>query len=96
MSRPSVFYSSKTVQNPAEVAEDLSKSSIKDVKRPPLNGAAVPPTRNPLHVPQKFLGALSTLMFEPYPQYSVSNLKIMHMSVRFWTKLTKIRDLWFQ
>lgn len=59
--RACIFYAKETAQTPSEVAEDLSKCSIKEVeKQPQLNGE-IPVTRVPLNVPQRFHGAAAAV-----------------------------------
>ncbi|XP_011656640.1 mitogen-activated protein kinase 15 isoform X1 [Cucumis sativus] len=51
--RPCVLYSDNMVQNPAQVANDLSKCSIKEVERPPVDRTCnIPLARVPIQVPQ--------------------------------------------
>ncbi|EEF45410.1 mitogen-activated protein kinase 15 [Ricinus communis] len=51
--RPCVLYSDNTVQSSAEVANDLSKCSIKEMEKPQVDrSGGIPMTRLPLQVPQ--------------------------------------------
>ncbi|KAH9765358.1 mitogen-activated protein kinase 16 [Citrus sinensis] len=51
--RPCVLYSDKTVQNSAAVTDDLSKCSIKEVEKPPMDRTSgIPMARLPIQVPQ--------------------------------------------
>nr|GMD83549.1 mitogen-activated protein kinase 15 isoform X1 [Ipomoea batatas] len=51
--RPSVLYSDNSVQNPAEVANDLSKCSIKEGDKSIMDrNSGIPMSRLPLQVPQ--------------------------------------------
>ncbi|XP_073268188.1 mitogen-activated protein kinase 16-like isoform X3 [Populus alba] len=51
--RPCVLYSDNTIQNSAEVTNDLSKCSIKEIEKPRVDRSdGVPMTRLPLQVPQ--------------------------------------------
>lgn len=59
--RACIFYSNDTAQTPSEVAEDLSKCSIKEVERQPQLNGEIPVTRVPLHVPQRFQGAAAAV-----------------------------------
>ncbi|CAI8590754.1 unnamed protein product [Vicia faba] len=56
--RACVLYSDNTMQNTAEVAEDLSKCCIKEVEKPPVDrsSAILPMTRLPLQTPQNIQG----------------------------------------
>ncbi|PHT60103.1 Mitogen-activated protein kinase 16 [Capsicum baccatum] len=55
--RPCVLYSDNSVQNPVEVANDLSKCSIKDCENPQVDRSSmIPMTRLPLQVPQNVQG----------------------------------------
>lgn len=55
--RPCVLYSDKTVQKSAEVTDDLSKCSIKEVEKPVVDRTSgIPMTRLPLQVPQSTQG----------------------------------------
>ncbi|KAK6930052.1 Protein kinase domain [Dillenia turbinata] len=55
--RPCVLYSDNTVQSSAEVANDLSKCSIKEVEKPNAErSSGIPMTRLPLQVPQSIQG----------------------------------------
>ncbi|XP_022959082.1 mitogen-activated protein kinase 15-like [Cucurbita moschata] len=55
--RPCVLYSDNTVQNSAQVANDLSKCSIKEVERPQVDRTCnIPLTRVPIQVPQSIQG----------------------------------------
>ncbi|KAK7303230.1 hypothetical protein RJT34_14132 [Clitoria ternatea] len=55
--RPCVLYSDNSIQNTAEVANDLSKCSIKEVEKPPVDrSSAIPMTRLPLQAPQNIQG----------------------------------------
>ncbi|XAR54615.1 Mitogen-activated protein kinase [Bertholletia excelsa] len=50
--RACVLYSDNTAQNPAEVTNGLSKCSIKEVEKPPIDrSAGIPMTRMPPQVP---------------------------------------------
>ncbi|KAJ6804705.1 putative mitogen-activated protein kinase 17 isoform X1 [Iris pallida] len=55
--RPCVLYSDSTAPNSVAVAEDLSKCCIKESEKPQPDTSAVPTTRAPLQVPQRFQGA---------------------------------------
>ncbi|KAG6764827.1 hypothetical protein POTOM_032315 [Populus tomentosa] len=56
--RACVLYSDNTIQNSAEVTNDLSKCSIKEIERPHVDrSSGVPMTRLPLQVPQSIQGA---------------------------------------
>lgn len=58
--RPCVLYSdnNNSVQNSAEVIDDLSKCSIKEVEKPPVDrSCGIPMTRLPIQVPQNIQGA---------------------------------------
>ncbi|KAK6913866.1 Protein kinase domain [Dillenia turbinata] len=58
--RPCVLYSDNTVQSSAEVANDLSKCSIKEVEKPNTERiSGVPMTRLPLQVPQSIQGGVA-------------------------------------
>ncbi|XP_044484230.1 mitogen-activated protein kinase 15 isoform X1 [Mangifera indica] len=51
--RPCVLYCDKPIQNSVDVTDNLSKCSIKEVEKPPLDRTSgVPMTRLPLQVPQ--------------------------------------------
>ncbi|XP_060217728.1 mitogen-activated protein kinase 15 isoform X2 [Lycium barbarum] len=55
--RPCVLYSDNSVQNPVEVANDLSKCSIKEGEKPLADRSSmIPMTRLPLQVPQNVQG----------------------------------------
>lgn len=55
--RPCVLYSDKTVQNSAAVTDDLSKCSIKEVEKPPMDRTSgIPMGRLPIQVPQGMQG----------------------------------------
>ncbi|XP_073268186.1 mitogen-activated protein kinase 15-like isoform X1 [Populus alba] len=55
--RPCVLYSDNTIQNSAEVTNDLSKCSIKEIEKPRVDRSdGVPMTRLPLQVPQSIQG----------------------------------------
>lgn len=55
--RPCVLYSDKTVQNSAAVTDDLSKCSIKEVEKPPMDRTSgIPMARLPIQVPQGMQG----------------------------------------
>ncbi|XP_061976077.1 mitogen-activated protein kinase 15-like isoform X2 [Populus nigra] len=55
--RPCVLYSDNTIQNSAEVTNDLSKCSIKEIERPHVDRSdGMPMTRLPLQVPQSIQG----------------------------------------
>ncbi|KAI4317728.1 hypothetical protein L6164_025575 [Bauhinia variegata] len=55
--RPCVLYSDNLVQRSAEVADDLSKCSIKEVEKPPIErNGGIPMSRLPLQVPQNIQG----------------------------------------
>lgn len=56
--RACVLYSDNTIQNSAEVTNDLSKCSIKEIEKPHVDrSSGVPMTRLPLQVPQSIQGA---------------------------------------
>ncbi|KAJ8767537.1 hypothetical protein K2173_017606 [Erythroxylum novogranatense] len=56
--RPCVLHSDNTVHNPADVANDLSKCSIKETERPVMDrNGGIPMTKLPLQVPQSIQGA---------------------------------------
>ncbi|KAJ6771032.1 MITOGEN-ACTIVATED PROTEIN KINASE [Salix koriyanagi] len=56
--RSCVLYSDSTVQNSAEVANDLSKCSIKEIEKPHVDRSGrMPMKRLPLQVPQSIQGA---------------------------------------
>ncbi|KAK4379911.1 hypothetical protein RND71_001773 [Anisodus tanguticus] len=56
--RPCVLYSDNSVQNPVEVAIDLSKCSIKEGEKPHVDRSSmIPMTRLPLQVPQNVQGS---------------------------------------
>ncbi|KAJ6790628.1 mitogen-activated protein kinase 15-like [Iris pallida] len=57
--RPCVLYSEKTAQNSVAVTEDFSKCYIKEPEKPQPEISAVPMTRVPLQVPQRFQGAVA-------------------------------------
>ncbi|KAL5097287.1 hypothetical protein RYX36_001614 [Vicia faba] len=61
--RACVLYSDNTMQNTAEVAEDLSKCCIKEVEKPPVDrsSAILPMTRLPLQTPQNIQGLITNL-----------------------------------
>ncbi|KAG6757049.1 hypothetical protein POTOM_037350 [Populus tomentosa] len=55
--RPCVLYSDNTIQNSAEVTNDLSKCSIKEIEKPHVDRSdGMPMTRLPLQVPQSIQG----------------------------------------
>lgn len=55
--RPCVLYSDNMVQNSAQVANDLSKCSIKEVERPQVDrNCNIPLARVPIQVPQSIQG----------------------------------------
>ncbi|KAF7837218.1 mitogen-activated protein kinase 15 isoform X1 [Senna tora] len=55
--RPCVLYSDNSIQNTAEVADNLSKFNIKEVEKPPIDrSVGVPASRLPLQVPQTVQG----------------------------------------
>ncbi|KAK7846314.1 mitogen-activated protein kinase 16 [Quercus suber] len=55
--RACVLYSDNSVQNSAEVADDLSKCSIKEVEKPHMDrNSGIPVTRLPIQVPQSIQG----------------------------------------
>lgn len=57
MSRPCVFHSENTSQNSVNVAEVLSKCSIKESEKPqPDQDYGIPMTRAPRQVPQRVQG----------------------------------------
>ncbi|XP_021904855.1 mitogen-activated protein kinase 16 [Carica papaya] len=56
--RPCVLYSDNSVQNSVEVADDLSKCSIKETEKSHMErSCGIPMTRLPLQVPQSIQGA---------------------------------------
>ncbi|PNT14424.1 hypothetical protein POPTR_010G029700v4 [Populus trichocarpa] len=56
--RPCVLYSDNTIQKSAEVTNDLSKCSIKEIEKPHVDRSdGMPMTRLPLQVPQSIQGA---------------------------------------
>ncbi|CAN4113490.1 unnamed protein product [Withania somnifera] len=58
--RSCVLYSDNSVQNPVEVANDLSKCSIKEGEKPQVDRSSmIPMTRLPLQVPQNVQGLIS-------------------------------------
>jgi len=55
--RACVLYSDNTIQNSAEVTNDLSKCSIKEIEKPHVDrSGGIPMTRLPLQVPQSIQG----------------------------------------
>ncbi|CAK7332981.1 unnamed protein product [Dovyalis caffra] len=55
--RACVLYSDNTIQNSAEVTNDLSKCSIKEIEKPHVDrSSGMPMTRLPLQVPQSIQG----------------------------------------
>jgi len=55
--RPCVLYSDNTIQKSAEVTNDLSKCSIKEIEKPHVDRSdGMPMTRLPLQVPQSIQG----------------------------------------
>ncbi|KAK4587043.1 hypothetical protein RGQ29_023967 [Quercus rubra] len=55
--RACVLYSDNSVQNSAEVADDLSKCSIKEVEKPHMDrNSGIPVSRLPIQVPQSIQG----------------------------------------
>jgi mitogen-activated protein kinase 1/3 len=56
-----VLYSDNTMQNTAEVADDLSKCCIKEVERPAVDRSSdiQPMTRIPLQAPQNMQGLMT-------------------------------------
>lgn len=57
-----MLYSDNSIQNTAEVADNLSKCSIKEVEKPNVDrGGGVPVTRLPIQVPQTVQGLMIDL-----------------------------------
>ncbi|RYR76257.1 hypothetical protein Ahy_A01g000867 isoform C [Arachis hypogaea] len=55
--RPCVLYSDKSKPNVSEVAEDLSKCSVKESEKPAIDrNGVIPLTKPPLHAPQNIQG----------------------------------------
>lgn len=62
--RPCVLYSDNSVQNSVEVADDLSKCSIKETEKSHMErSCGIPMTRLPLQVPQSIQGLNSSMSF---------------------------------
>ncbi|XP_011013681.1 PREDICTED: mitogen-activated protein kinase 15-like isoform X2 [Populus euphratica] len=60
--RPCVLYSDNAIQNSAEVTNDLSKCSIKEIEKPHVDRSdGMPMTRLPLQVPQSIQGAAGSV-----------------------------------
>lgn len=84
--RPCVLYSDNSLHNSAEVADDLSKCSIKEVEKPRMDrSCGIPMARLPLQVPQSIQGVI----FFPHCLCSAAFCLIgfLHASFSIWALL---------
>lgn len=83
-----MLYSDNTMQNTAEVAEDLSKCCIKEVEKLPVDrsSAILPMTRLPLQTPQNIQGLITNLsIYKSGSKMSVQKYhRIKILSNRIW------------
>ncbi|KAJ6981069.1 hypothetical protein NC653_024454 [Populus alba x Populus x berolinensis] len=77
--RPCVLYSDNTIQNSAEVTNDLSKCSIKEIEKPRVDRSdGVPMTRLPLQVPQSIQVHTA---FRKSTRFCIHNLQIHNSGI---------------